>query len=410
MALPEIGFATRSQMLVHWKRASVNVIPGQGAVSARSAERIFAPTSLGAGQISLDPVSGSAIVALSIDAANKVISILERLEEKTRNAISDGATLSGNAQAEPFVTWKNSTVTSGKSRTTTSKYSYGDQSRAISVTSSYGLVNSGRVANAVDGNFESNISNGFSLKPVDVTGHWIQFDFGADNPQIVDEVTWHSAGTATSGVWRWEGSNDGVNFSAIGSSFTLGGKSVQVQGTLANNSIGYRYYRLKGESGIASAQPHQEVLFKSSPAPVVAASQASIANAQSLNTINNEIQRGLRSINSIISASTISGANILSSFSRTVALQTTKFGGRVDIDPRPLDTNALGLSGIKALNKSDAKVALGAISYAISNAKEKAAELQYIQNGIQSAKSSFSGKFAGGSSILPAGSLIDLLA
>ena len=406
----DIGHDTRIQMLSYRKRASINVIQGRGNVG-QVAQRLLTPDVQARGIQVLDPSSGSALIAISMDSARKIASTLNRLEEALAKAINQGTTLAGTTATEPFLTWKNDSVTTGLSRKSTAEYEYGDRSLSIKASSSYGLIASGVANSAVDGSFTNNSADSWQLNAVSVQGHWIQFDFGEENARIIDETTWHSTNLNDSGTWQWHGSNDGLNFSALGTSFTLGGEAIQTIDALNSNSVGYRYYRMVGISGTADADTvHKEVLFRSAPSPVQPDTYGQISNALSSNTIDKELKSALIAIDNIVNASSISGANLIAGTSRTVALQTTPYGGKMEITTRPMDSRSLGLSGISALGKNDAKAALYAIRDALASTATKLIEFQYIQNGLQAGKSRFSGSMSGGATILPSGSLIDLLA
>lgn len=410
MALSEIGSGTQAQMLAYRKRASINVIPGRGSAPGQVAERMLNPAFSGAGQLTLDPTSGSALIAISIESGRKIISILEGLGISIEKAIDDGVSLPNSAVAESFYTWKNDTVTGGVNKKSIAEYGTDAGSIPISVTSSYGLMSQGVAASAADGSYENDAASGFRMNAVDVYGHWIDFDFGEDNSRIVDEATWYSFGTTSSGVWRWEASNDGYNYNSIGDSFTLGGENVQVQDALADNAVGYQHYRLIGVSGTASDLLQQEVIFKSALSPTAIVTNDANVDSFSLNSIDVEIKRAIAAIDNLITAASISGANLIASTSRAISFQTTAHGGRMEIDPRPLDPSSLGIRGIGKLNKDNADGVLSLITEAIVDATFKIAQFQYIQNGLQSSKSSFAGNVSSGVSILPTGSLIDLLA
>jgi len=211
-------------------------------------------------------------------------------------------------------------------------------------------------------------------------------------------------------VGRWEASNDGYNDDAIGDSFTLGGENVQVQDTLADNSVGYQHYRLVGVSGTASDLLQQEAIFKSAPSPTATTTNDNNVDTFSLNSIDGEIKRAIAAIDNLITAASISGANLIASTGRAVSFQTTAHGGRLEITPRPLDPSSLGIRGIGELNKDNAHGVLSLITEAVADATLKVSQFQYIQNGLQSSKSGFAGNVSNGVSILPSGSLVDLLA
>jgi hypothetical protein len=74
-------------------------------------------------------------------------------------------------------------------------------------------------------------------------GAFIQFCFSGDLV-VIDEATWYQQNANSHGTWKWQGSDDGVNWYDIGGTFALGGSTAQVQATLHGNTTAYKYYRL----------------------------------------------------------------------------------------------------------------------------------------------------------------------
>lgn len=94
---------------------------------------------------------------------------------------------------------------------------------------------------------------------------YIRFDFGlsTEGKIVIDEVTWRQGSTATRGVVQWQGSDDAATWTNIGSSFTLGGATAQVQTELNGNTTGYRFYQLAGVSGSINYTSYiNEIEFK----------------------------------------------------------------------------------------------------------------------------------------------------
>jgi hypothetical protein len=80
---------------------------------------------------------------------------------------------------------------------------------------------------------------------------------------IIDEAKWYQQNTANHGSWKWQGSNNGSDWSDIGSAFTLAGEATQTQTQLSGNTTAYLYYRLLGVSGNISNSPYiYEIEFK----------------------------------------------------------------------------------------------------------------------------------------------------
>jgi hypothetical protein len=133
-------------------------------------------------------------------------------------------------------------------------YVTGNQTANIVVTASASLL-TGTVANLVNGNLSQTGINFVNSVTLNGT-QYIQFDFGLSG-KIIYESTYYQSTTATEGVWQWSGSNDGSSFTNIGSTFTLGGATTQVQTQLNGNIHStYQYYRLTGVSGTTSSTPN----------------------------------------------------------------------------------------------------------------------------------------------------------
>jgi hypothetical protein len=89
-------------------------------------------------------------------------------------------------------------------------------------------------------------SGGCYLNSV-ANGDWFQFDFGAN--KVWDEIKWYQQTSATHGTWKIQGSTDGSTFSDVGSSFTLGGSTLQTITAINGNTTPYRYLRFTKVSG-----------------------------------------------------------------------------------------------------------------------------------------------------------------
>lgn len=123
----------------------------------------------------------------------------------------------------------------------------GDRTGIITVTwtASYGT---GTPTTLVNGNTSENVL--YFANGVAASGKYILFDFGSG--KVIDEAKWYQSITDNNGVWQWEGSNDAMSWTAIGSSFTLGSSATQTITELSGNTTSYRYYRINGVSGTMS--------------------------------------------------------------------------------------------------------------------------------------------------------------
>jgi len=121
----------------------------------------------------------------------------------------------------------------------------GNRSALITVASTVSYL-AGSGANFVDG---LQTDSRFRFTGEAVSGKYIQFDFGTGNTKLITEAIYYAGSSTAQGTWRWQGSNDGSNWTNIGNTFTLGGTNTQYLTELNGNTNGYRYYRLLGVSG-----------------------------------------------------------------------------------------------------------------------------------------------------------------
>jgi hypothetical protein len=141
----------------------------------------------------------------------------------------------------------------------------GDRTASITVTDSGGYW-AGTISKLVNG---INPDNDQYMGAVAVAGRYLRFDFGAGKSKLITEVKWYQDTTDAHGTWQWQGSDNGSDWTDIGSSFTLGGATTQTQTSMSGNASGYRYYQPLGVSGNASANPYiNEIEFKIADAGV----------------------------------------------------------------------------------------------------------------------------------------------
>ncbi len=82
-------------------------------------------------------------------------------------------------------------------------------------------------------------------------------------PRIITEAKWFQEYGTVQGVWKWQGSNDGVEWTDLSADFTLGGAALSVMGDLSANTEAFPYYCISGVSGVTrSASYTYEVTFK----------------------------------------------------------------------------------------------------------------------------------------------------
>lgn len=155
----------------------------------------------------------------------------------------------------PPTYWNTSTPAETTSYTNTG--GSGDRQAIITETASSSCFAAGSVSDLIDGSQADDAY--FSGEAA--ADHWIKFDFGSG--KIIDEAKWYQDLTTSHGTWQWQGSNNNVDWTNIGSTFTLGGVATQTHTTLNGNTTSYRYYLLDGVSGTKSWDPFtREIEFK----------------------------------------------------------------------------------------------------------------------------------------------------
>jgi hypothetical protein len=128
----------------------------------------------------------------------------------------------------------------------------GSGDRTLTITATTNLTfGGGNLNNLINGNTTTN--NTFFTNLQAVAGKYIQFEFSTE--KRIDEAKWYQQTTDTHGVWKWQGSHDGIVWFDIGSSFTYGGATTQTMTTLSANNSRYKYYRMFGISGTTSSAP-----------------------------------------------------------------------------------------------------------------------------------------------------------
>ena len=134
-----------------------------------------------------------------------------------------------------------------------------------------------------------------------------------------------------------------------------------------------------------------------------------------LSNLNLQVQanRLVERIDSLVAASAVGGANLLSSSTLPVRLQTTQFGGSVDSGALPLDSQGLNLKDLNLQDSTSIKDALGRIAVAITRAEDHRsviAGLQRLVDGVSFSSQELSRATGGfGAGALPRGSLINLV-
>jgi len=129
--------------------------------------------------------------------------------------------------------------------------------------------------------------------------------------------------------------------------------------------------------------------------------------------LNVDTNRALQLIDGLVSKSEVANANFISSTSPIIRINTTRFGGTLDVMPQPLDSLGLGLRNLSLLtplNASDAEVRL---TTAINTATRRTQGLETLQRAITGGSffsqnlASLTNRTSGDG--LPKGTLVNLL-
>lgn len=145
-------------------------------------------------------------------------------------------------------------------------YGSGYRNNLISITASgaafWNLINDpGWNVRMIDGDFGNYI---YTNNTIPVAGEWLQFDFGVGAKKRITEIMFYSDAAVSFGVWQWQASDNGTDWTNIGAQWELatvaGAKAFS---ELSQNATGYRYYRMLGVSGNSSWGAYwREIEFK----------------------------------------------------------------------------------------------------------------------------------------------------
>ncbi len=134
----------------------------------------------------------------------------------------------------------------------------------------------------------------------------------------------------------------------------------------------------------------------------------------SLINLDSEVNLAVRRIDALVNDTGFAGANLISSAAGNVSLQTTAFGGSVDITPQPLDSAGLGLRGLNLLTDIGVTGAGVAVDRAIKLATLRIGRLKELLEVLAHPDSFSTGAAQilarGRSSVVPRGSLVNLSA
>ena len=124
----------------------------------------------------------------------------------------------------------------GITGTSTSAYtdSYSTGSRTSIITVTTDLSVNGDPAILVDGNKTQNV---FYFNTAAVSGKYLRFALGS--ARVFTEAIYYQENSATQGTYIWQGSNNGTDWTSIGSAFIMGQSTAQTQTQLSGNTTAY---------------------------------------------------------------------------------------------------------------------------------------------------------------------------
>ena len=175
------------------------------------------------------------------------------------------------------------------------------------------------------------------------------------------------------------------------------------QGVRAGHGIISRLKDLRSTVGLAGqkslSSSNTELLSKKG-------TRFSVVNVQAqANILMGRIER-------LVAQAGLKGINLISSIGPVVRLQTTFYGGGINIKPLPLDQKGLGLENLDLLVEGGIKEVSGRLDSALIYANQRMNRLMALQRGIQGVSynqqqlSFFLDDF--GSNILPLGTLVNI--
>lgn len=118
----------------------------------------------------------------------------------------------------------------------------GDRRTSIAMSTTFGLGGASILDKLIDGDAIN--AGGYSNACwfLSQQNKAILFDFAI--PTIVDKLTWiWDMGNISAGFYTFEGSNDNISYTTLGSSFEIAGFCSQ---NFFSNTTAYRYYRISG--------------------------------------------------------------------------------------------------------------------------------------------------------------------
>ena len=115
-------------------------------------------------------------------------------------------------------------------------------------------------------------------------------------------------------------------------------------------------------------------------------SSAKLASRESLvsnlTNLTIDTNRALSMIDKLVRNASFKNTNLISSDSPNIRMNTTRFGGGIDIAPQALDTTGLNLSQISLMTSSDANNSAARLETAINIATRRLNSLEALERAI----------------------------
>lgn len=118
-------------------------------------------------------------------------------------------------------------------------------------------------------------------------------------------------------------------------------------------------------------------------------------------------------IEALVVANEFRNANFISSTSGNILIQTSRYGGGVEIVPQPLDSAGLGLTDLSLLTAEEIDRGIAVVAEALSRVDSRVSNLEALQRNLGrlgTQGQALSRAIAQNSGSLPRGSLVNLVA
>lgn len=129
--------------------------------------------------------------------------------------------------------------------------------------------------------------------------------------------------------------------------------------------------------------------------------------------IQAQLDRAVALINSLVDASAVGNANFIDGGGPAIRIQTSRFGGSVDILPQGLDTFSLGLANLDVSTQADAELSRARLESAFDTAGSRINRLVQLQSALGQTSAFDQSLIAATTNIsgaLPVGAFINLSA